>query len=118
MPSNQMSRRDYFKLLGAGSAYAASAMSFGCKAEASEKKQEEKLAPQESEAAKADRVRRMQWWHDAKFGMFQQDVIPRLVTGLPEKAPDDPVTVIAIECESEPTIDSLIVRKERKREHV
>ena len=71
MPSNQMSRRDYFKLLGAGSVYAASAMSFGCKAEASEKKQEEKLAPQESEAAEADRVRRMQWWHDAKFGMSE-----------------------------------------------
>ena len=70
MRSNQISRRDYFKLLSAGSACAASAISFGCKAEAPEKKQEEKLAPQESEAAKADRVRRMQWWHEAKFGMF------------------------------------------------
>jgi alpha-L-fucosidase len=49
---------------------------------------------------------------------FQQDAIRVQFTGLPEKAPDDPVTVIAIECESEPTIDSLVVRKERKREHV
>jgi alpha-L-fucosidase len=49
---------------------------------------------------------------------FQQDAIRAQFTGLPEKAPDDPVTVLAIECESEPTIDSLVVRKERKREHV
>jgi len=70
MYSKQMSRRDYFKLFGAGSASAASALSFGCKAEAPEKNQEEKVALQESEAAKADRVQRMKWWHDAKFGMF------------------------------------------------
>src|SRR5580658_306097 len=26
--------------------------------------------PQESDAVKADRMRRMQWWHEARFGMF------------------------------------------------
>ncbi|HZP00842.1 MAG TPA: alpha-L-fucosidase, partial [Terriglobia bacterium] len=49
---------------------------------------------------------------------FQQDDIRVKFTGLPEKAPDDPVTVIAIECESEPLIDTTYVRKERKRENV
>lgn len=36
-------------------------------------------------------------------------------TGLPQNAPDDPVTVIAIECDGEPRQDMDRVRKERKR---
>jgi alpha-L-fucosidase len=48
---------------------------------------------------------------------FHQDEIRLSLTGLPEKAPDDPVTVIAVECESEPRIDPTFVRRERKRGH-
>ena len=49
---------------------------------------------------------------------FHQDELRLSLTGLPEKAPDDPVTVIAVECESEPRIDPTFVRKERKRGQV
>ena len=35
--------------------------------------------------------------------------------GLPEKAPDDPVTTLAIECDAEPQQDTDFVRKERPR---
>jgi alpha-L-fucosidase len=49
---------------------------------------------------------------------FAQDDISVRFTGLPAVAPDSPVTVIAAECESEPTIDGTYVRKERKREGV
>ncbi len=41
---------------------------------------------------------------------FKQDAYSIKFTGLPEKAPDDPVTTIAIECESVPTQDNLFVR--------
>jgi alpha-L-fucosidase len=50
--------------------------------------------------------------------VFAQDDISVRFTGLPATAPDSPVTVIAAECESEPTIDGTYVRKERKREGV
>jgi len=46
---------------------------------------------------------------------FVQDDISVRFTGLPQKPPDDPVTVIAAECESEPTIESGYVRRERPR---
>lgn len=49
---------------------------------------------------------------------FQQDDVSVRFTGLPTEAPDDPITVIAVECDSEPVIDSSYVRKERKREGV
>jgi alpha-L-fucosidase len=39
-------------------------------------------------------------------------------TGLPLEAPDSPVTVLAIECDAKPAIDSSDVRKFRKREEV
>jgi alpha-L-fucosidase len=39
-------------------------------------------------------------------------------TGLPEKAPDDPVTTIAIECDGEPNQDTGYVRRERPRRGV
>jgi alpha-L-fucosidase len=39
-------------------------------------------------------------------------------TGLPIEAPDNPATVIAIECDSVPAIEGLDVRKNRKREGV
>ncbi len=46
---------------------------------------------------------------------FRQDDISVQFTGLPNKAPDDPVTVIEVECESEPTVNGLYVREHRKR---
>jgi alpha-L-fucosidase len=46
---------------------------------------------------------------------FHQNEMRLKLTGLPEKAPDDPVTVIAVKCESEPRIDTTFVRRERKR---
>jgi alpha-L-fucosidase len=47
---------------------------------------------------------------------FQQDQYRIRITGLPSEAPDHPVTTIAMECESEPTQDSIFVRKEKPRE--
>jgi len=48
---------------------------------------------------------------------FIQDRFRVRFTGLPEKAPDDPVTTLAIECDSEPNQDTDFVRKERPRLH-
>ncbi len=49
---------------------------------------------------------------------FEQSETQVKFTGLPKNPPDDPVTVLAIECESEPIIDSTYVRKNRKRGQV
>jgi alpha-L-fucosidase len=50
---------------------------------------------------------------------FDQDDFRVRFTGLPEKAPDDPVTTIAIECDGEPNQDtSGYVRRERPRRGV
>jgi alpha-L-fucosidase len=46
---------------------------------------------------------------------FEQDDFRVRLVGLPEKAPDDPVTTIAIECDGEPHQDTDYVRKERPR---
>jgi len=46
---------------------------------------------------------------------FEQDQFRVRFTGLPEKAPDDPVTTIAIELDGEPRQDTDFVRKERPR---
>jgi alpha-L-fucosidase len=46
---------------------------------------------------------------------FEQDDFRVRFIGLPEKAPDDPVTTIAIECDGEPHQDTDYVRKERPR---
>jgi alpha-L-fucosidase len=56
MDFKQISRRDYLKLMGAGATMASSNLSAAA-------------APMTADE-KADRARRMQWWHDAKFGMF------------------------------------------------
>src|SRR6266513_1626839 len=56
MEINHISRRDYLKLLGASAAVAASDISLQARAV--------------SAAEQSDRARRMQWWHEAKFGMF------------------------------------------------
>lgn len=49
---------------------------------------------------------------------FKQDRFRVDFTGLPEQAPDHPVTTLAIECEAEPTQDSIFVRKEKPRDGV
>ena len=49
---------------------------------------------------------------------FQQDRLRVRFTGLPEKAPDDPITTIAIECDGEPKQDNIFVRKEHERRQV
>jgi alpha-L-fucosidase len=49
---------------------------------------------------------------------FEQDRFRVRFTGLPSKAPDHPVTTIAIECESEPIQDTDFVRRERPRDGV
>ena len=49
---------------------------------------------------------------------FQQDRFRVRFTDLPMKAPDHPVTTIAIECDSEPKQDNIFVRKERPRQSV
>jgi alpha-L-fucosidase len=46
---------------------------------------------------------------------FDQEKFRVRFTGLPEKAPDDPVSTIAIECDSEPHQDTLMIRRERPR---
>ena len=46
---------------------------------------------------------------------FTQDDFQTKFTGLPEKAPDYPVTTIAIECEAEPTQDTDYVRINKPR---
>jgi alpha-L-fucosidase len=47
---------------------------------------------------------------------FDQDRFRVRLTGLPAEPPDHPVTTFAIECEAEPTQDSILVRKEKPRE--
>ncbi|CDM65032.1 alpha-L-fucosidase [Pyrinomonas methylaliphatogenes] len=42
---------------------------------------------------------------------FQQDAYRVRFTGLPPHPPDDPITTLAIECESEPRQDEIFVRK-------
>lgn len=49
---------------------------------------------------------------------FQQDKLRLQLTGLPAQAPDAPLTTIALECESEPMQDSIVVRKEHERRGV
>lgn len=49
---------------------------------------------------------------------FEQDKLRVRFIGLPKQAPDQPVTTIAIECESDPMQDQYLVRNERPREGV
>ena len=46
---------------------------------------------------------------------FEQEEFRVRFKGLPKNAPDDPVTVLAIECESEPVQDTGAVRWDRPR---
>jgi len=49
---------------------------------------------------------------------FTQNRFQTRFTGLSQDAPDSPVTTLAIECESEPTQNTIFVRKEMPREGV
>ena len=60
---NELSRRDYLKLLGAGVAIAGSGITPLVA-------QNPQNLGDETPEVKADRARRMKWWHEAKFGMF------------------------------------------------
>ncbi len=64
MDDGQISRRDYLKLLGAGAAVTTLPL-IEARAQSNPPP-----VPQESAEVKADRERRMRWWHEAKFGMF------------------------------------------------
>src|SRR5437660_5699398 len=66
MGTNQLSRRDCLKLLGAGAAVVAS----GLPAVAQSTGSQSAPVPQESAEQRGDRERRMKWWHEARFGMF------------------------------------------------
>ncbi|HVB29789.1 MAG TPA: alpha-L-fucosidase, partial [Terriglobia bacterium] len=72
MKANSISRRDYLKLLGAGSAIAAIGANTACTPGQKEapKQAETTEGPGEPASAVADRERRMKWWHAAKFGLF------------------------------------------------
>jgi alpha-L-fucosidase len=67
--SSQFSRRQWLRTAGTGltAMAAAPAIGFGQTAPASGAAAQK---PVESEAVRADRVRRMKWWHEATFGMF------------------------------------------------
>lgn len=49
---------------------------------------------------------------------FEQDRFRVRFTGLPQEAPDHPLTTIAIECDAEPRQDMLFVRKHKPRDGV
>ncbi|HVW83222.1 MAG TPA: alpha-L-fucosidase, partial [Bryobacteraceae bacterium] len=49
---------------------------------------------------------------------FEQTEFRTKFVGLPENAPDTPITTLAIECEGEPVQDTDFVRKNRERDRV
>jgi alpha-L-fucosidase len=53
--------------------------------------------------------------HGGKPVEFQQERFRVRFTGLPKTAPDEPATVLAIECDSEPSQDMDAIRRERPR---
>ena len=67
MKRNQISRRDW--MLGTGASVAALAAAPSGFAGAFGGARQD-AAPKESAEVVADRVRRMKWWHEARFGMF------------------------------------------------
>ena len=68
MNRNQITRRDW--LVGTASAVAAAALPTTTVAAAAEQSAPQSSTPSPSPAEQADRARRMQWWHQARFGMF------------------------------------------------
>src|SRR5262245_26348166 len=77
MDRKDSSRRNFLKALGATSALAATGIQAHGQAAAQPPAATAALptqvpdkSPTESAAVQADRARRMQWWHQARFGMF------------------------------------------------
>ena len=70
MVGSIMSRRDYLRVVGTGTALAASGLGVGCSKESGKTGVQSEPPPAPAAAEVADRARRMQWWHQAKFGMF------------------------------------------------
>ena len=62
-----------------------------------------------------NKVKSVRLFTGGKEVKFDQDDFRVRMTGLPEKAPNDPVTTLAIECDGEPQQDTMYVRKERPR---
>jgi alpha-L-fucosidase len=66
-----------------------------------------------------NKVKSAKFLNGAREIKFDQDDFRVRFTGLPEKAPDDPVTTIAIECDNEPAQSTdNYVRRERPRRGV
>ena len=70
MLKNKISRRDSFFLIGTGAALAASGSSVNCAREKRPPVTKSGQAEEEPPEVQADRARRMEWWHEAKFGMM------------------------------------------------
>ena len=65
------SRRDWLRATGLGAASLAAASLTGCgHSQPAASPAATPAPPQESAAVRQDRLRRMQWWHQARFGMF------------------------------------------------
>jgi len=62
------------------------------------------------------KVKSAQLYASKRNVQFDQDRFRVRFTGLPATPPDDPLTVLAVECESEPIQDMDFVRKEHPRE--
>jgi alpha-L-fucosidase len=67
MHNSGITRRDYFARLGAGASAAAAIAASGCE---KEKTKPAQPAEKVSELPPADHERRIQWWRQARFGMF------------------------------------------------
>ncbi len=65
-----MSRRKWLSLLGSGSALAGAGFTVACSGNTENQGRQPEQPPEETAAKKADRARRLQWWHEARFGMF------------------------------------------------
>ncbi|HMD70821.1 MAG TPA: alpha-L-fucosidase [Bryobacteraceae bacterium] len=65
-----------------------------------------------------NKVKAVRLFASGKEVKFDQDDFRLRMTGLADKAPDDPVTTLAIECDGEPQQDTLYVRNERPRDKV
>jgi alpha-L-fucosidase len=70
MPNDSLSRRHFLKTLGAAGAIAATGLTDAYSQTGALPTQVPDKHPEESAQAQADRARRMQWWHQARFGMF------------------------------------------------
>ena len=70
MLENKISRRDSLFLIGTGAALAASGSSVNCAREKRPPVTKSGQAQEEPPEVQADRARRMEWWHEAKFGMM------------------------------------------------